>query len=72
MKAIVIAMIILSLANGNKTELCRVSCVTENEVFVITPDGNEYSFLTDGCTDYTVGSYWEVTFNPEMEIIDVQ
>jgi hypothetical protein len=57
-----------------QTQLCRIVSVTENqtEVTVETPDGNEYSFYTDGTTDCVPGSEWEVTFDSEMEIISVQ
>jgi hypothetical protein len=53
--------------------LCKVVEVAEDKTSVtVRYKGNDYTFETDGCTDCTVGSKWIVTFNSQMEIVDVK
>jgi hypothetical protein len=59
---------------ATQMQLCTVYSVSpdKTEITMETPNGNLYTFYTDGCTDCTIGSQWEVTFNEDMEIISVE
>lgn len=57
-----------------RTYLCTVVAVSsdQGEVTMENSNGNRFVFFTDGCTDCTVGSQWEVTFDRNMEIVSVE